>query len=191
MLCSQRFHIALHPARMSSVAQLTTVVQTVAILHNMVTVERREGFVSRRRSGYGMSAPGSGVDDSEGAGAEGTGGGVSAAAAGAGCPGGGGVSAAAAGVGCPGGCGVAGLGPAAGLHGGGKLPGLPGLAPVVVPLAQSPAVRAMLAWREVRSAQEHVALQDDLAEHVWEHRGELLTPYVTSYNKGLFCHPAG
>lgn len=158
-----RFHIALRPARMGTVVQLTTVAKAVAILHNMVTVVRRGGYVSRHRSGYGAGAPGSGVpaagqgsaegdDDEDGV--------------------------AAAGVGGPGGGEGAGLGPAAGLGGGGELPDLDSPAPVVIPLAQSPHVRAMLAWREVRSAREHVALRDDLAEHVWAERGHLLAPYV-------------
>lgn len=152
---------------MSTVPALIAVAKAVVILHNMVTVERREGYVSRTRRGYGAGAAGSGVPAGDGGGAAPEG--EDGAGADGGAP-------AAAGVG-PGG-GVGALGPAGGLGGGGELPPLAGPVPVVHPIAQSAHVRAMLAWREVRSPREHAALREDLAEHVWEHRREALEPYL-------------
>lgn len=160
-----RWHSALHPSRLGTVPQLVAVVKAVCILDNMVTVERREGFVSQTRRGYGQGAPGSGVPAECGGGTEGAGSEAGAAAA-------------AAGVGGPGGGARADLGPAAGLGGGGALPALEAPAPVMLPIAQSPHVRAMRAWREVRSAREHAALRNDLTKHVWEERGELLALYL-------------
>lgn len=62
-----------------------------------------------------------------------------------------------------------------GAAAGADLPALRFPAPVVLPIAQVgiPFVRAMLAWKEVRSAREHV----DLAEHACADRGALLKPY--------------
>jgi len=37
-----RFHVALHPAKYSTVEQMVTVTKAVAILHNMVTEKRRD-----------------------------------------------------------------------------------------------------------------------------------------------------
>lgn len=153
-----RFHVALHPARMGTVPQITTVAKAVCILHNMVTEMRRDGYFSRTRTGYGAGAAVSGA----------TAGGAGGAA----------MDGTFAGVGGPGGGGAAAAGQAAGLGGGGVLPALGIPPPAVVPIAQSPYVRAMLAWREVRSEREHVALRDDLAEHVWAEREKLLAPYL-------------
>jgi len=44
-----RFHIALHPVRHVTVESIVTVAKAVAILHNMVTNKRRDGYVSRTR----------------------------------------------------------------------------------------------------------------------------------------------
>lgn len=46
---TNRFHIVLYPARFSTVTRLTATGRAIAILHNMVIRERRDGFLSRRR----------------------------------------------------------------------------------------------------------------------------------------------
>jgi len=55
---TSRFHVALHPARYASVAQMVTFTEAVAILHNMVTEKRRDGYVSRTRMAAGSPAAG-------------------------------------------------------------------------------------------------------------------------------------
>lgn len=45
-----RFHIALHPGRYRSIAQLNTTTRAVAILHNMIVEVRRDGYLGRRRA---------------------------------------------------------------------------------------------------------------------------------------------
>ena len=50
-----------------------------------------------------------------------------------------------------------------------------------MPIAQAAPnafVRAMMAWKEVRSAEEHVALRKNLAKHIYRDRKELLEPYL-------------
>jgi len=42
-----RFHIAVHSARHVSVESMVTFAKAVAILHNMVSEKRRDGYVSR------------------------------------------------------------------------------------------------------------------------------------------------
>jgi len=79
-----RFHVALHPARYASVAQMVTVIKAVAILHNIVTEKRRDGFVSRTRMAAGSQASGGGAAAGPGQGGGGAGVGRSAAAAAAG-----------------------------------------------------------------------------------------------------------
>lgn len=44
-----RFHIALHPSRYAHVSTLIRTGKAIAILHNMVTELRRDGYVSRSR----------------------------------------------------------------------------------------------------------------------------------------------
>lgn len=154
-----RFYIALRPAPMGTVLQLTTVAKAVAIWHEKKTVVRRGGYVSHRRSGYGVCAPGSGAPAAGQGAAEGD-------------------IVAAAGVGGPGGGEGAGFWPAAGLGGGDELPDLDSQAPVVISLAQSPHVRAILALREMRFARGHVALRDEQGEHEWAECGHLRAPYV-------------
>lgn len=44
-----RFHIALHHAQYATVGTVSAVAKAVAMLHNMVTENRRDGFVSRER----------------------------------------------------------------------------------------------------------------------------------------------
>jgi len=55
-----RFHVAFHPAKYSTVEQMVTVTKAVAILHNMVTEKRRDGYVSRTRMAAGGQAAGGG-----------------------------------------------------------------------------------------------------------------------------------
>jgi len=62
-----RFHIALHPARHVTVESMVTVAKAVAILHNMVTEKRRNGYVSRTRMAAAAQAEAGG----SGGGAEG------------------------------------------------------------------------------------------------------------------------
>lgn len=46
---TNRFHIALHPARFSTVIRLTATGRAIAILHHVVIRERRDGLLWRRR----------------------------------------------------------------------------------------------------------------------------------------------
>ena len=55
-----RFHVALHPAKYSTVEQMITVTKAVAIRHNMITEKRRDGYVSRTRMAAGGQAAGGG-----------------------------------------------------------------------------------------------------------------------------------
>lgn len=74
-----RFHVALHPARAYSVPSLICTAKAITVLHNMVTEHRREGYVSRTRSGYdeggGQGAQGVCGSGGGGGGNEGGGGG--------------------------------------------------------------------------------------------------------------------
>ena len=75
---SARYHIALHPARHVTVKTMVTVAKAVAILQNMVTEKRRDGYVSRTRMAAAaqLAAGGSGGGDAVGGGAEGVGNGA-------------------------------------------------------------------------------------------------------------------
>jgi len=68
-----RFHIDLHSARHVTVESMVTVAKAVAILHNMVTEKRRDGYVSRTRMADAAQAAagGSGGDGAVCGGAEG------------------------------------------------------------------------------------------------------------------------
>ena len=70
-----RLHIALHPARHVTVESTVTVAKAVAILHNIVTEKRRNGYVSRTRMAAAAQAAagGSGGGDAVGGGAGGVG----------------------------------------------------------------------------------------------------------------------
>jgi len=70
-----RFHIALHPARHVAVESNVTVAKAVAILHNIVTEKRCDGYVSRTRMAAAAQAAdgGSGGRDAVGGGAGGVG----------------------------------------------------------------------------------------------------------------------
>lgn len=145
---SARFHIALHPARYARVTTICAVAEAVAILHNMVTELRRGGYLGRQRSELAAALAGDVGGDSED-------GGPALAAAGVGTPGGG--------------------------KGAGTIAPVVGQLPVVLPIAQvapNAFLRAMHAWREVRSAREHVALRDDQAEDIYRDHGTFLEPYL-------------
>jgi len=89
-----RFHVALHHARKASVAQMVTVTKAVAILHNMVTEQRRDGLVSRTRMAAGGQAAGGGglAVWGQGGGGAGAGGSAAPATAGGQAAGGGGLA---------------------------------------------------------------------------------------------------
>jgi len=76
-----RFHVALHPARYASVAQMVTVTKAVAILHTMVTEKRRDEYESRTRTAAGSQATRGGGTAGPGQGGGGAWVGGSAAAA--------------------------------------------------------------------------------------------------------------
>lgn len=63
-----RFHVALHPARYGTVAQLRTTANAAAILHIMMVELRRDAFLGRRRSAEarGEDVSGDGAEDGEG-----------------------------------------------------------------------------------------------------------------------------
>jgi len=63
-----RFHIVFHPARHVTVESMVTVAKAVAILHNMVTEKRPDGYVSRTRMAAAAQAAAAG---GSGGGAEG------------------------------------------------------------------------------------------------------------------------
>ena len=191
-----RFHVALHPAKYSTVEQMVTVTKAVAILHNMVTEKRRDGYVSRTRMAAGGQAAGGGgaaghvgAHGAAGGNAGGGTGGV-AAAGGGGCAGGslaagrgvGGVAAAAS----AGGGGQAAGGGAEGMQddGDGLVGGCdppPAIAPAIAHVAWLPVGtfgQALGAWAETRSEEEHLKLRHDLAEDVWADRATLLVPYL-------------
>lgn len=52
-----RFHILLHPAKYHSVDRIIRTAKAVAILHNMIVINRRDGYISRLRMGdlYGQA----------------------------------------------------------------------------------------------------------------------------------------
>jgi len=124
------FHVAFHPEKYSTVEQMVTVTEAVAILHNMVTEKRRDRYVSRTCMAAGGQAAGvggaTGPAGGQGgdAGNAGGGNGGAAAAGGDGSAGGGLVlgwwAAGGAAAGAPGGQAVGGGGGAAklgGVHG--------------------------------------------------------------------------
>lgn len=149
---TSRFHIALHPARYANVTTICSVAKAVAILHNMVTQVRRGGYLAKQRRDFAVAV----AEETSDSGSLSESGG---SAAGSGAPG--------------------------SRRGGGPLgerfPTAGEAGPDIMPIAQAAPnalVRAMIAWKKVRSAKEHVALRNDLAEHIYRDRGELLEPYL-------------
>lgn len=67
-----RFQMALRPARSTHVSTLIRTAKAIAILHNITTEQRRSGYVSRSRSGFGEGDMAAGAaDDATPAGAGG------------------------------------------------------------------------------------------------------------------------
>lgn len=52
-ILTSRFQIALRPTRSIHVSTLVRTAKAIAILHNMITEQRRNGYVSRSRPGHG------------------------------------------------------------------------------------------------------------------------------------------
>ena len=50
-LLTARFHVSLHPKNYSTVDQMVTGTKAVAIVHNMVTEQQKDGYISRTRVG--------------------------------------------------------------------------------------------------------------------------------------------
>jgi len=191
-----RFHVAFHPAKYSTVEQMVTVTKAVAILHNMVTEKRRDGYVSRTRMAAGGQVAGgggaAGDTGAHGSAAGATGdGNERAAAAGSDASAGGdlvaeqdagGIAAAAAAVGVS----EAVSGGAEGMQEdgdglvrGGDPPSA--IAPAIVYVFWLPVGtfgQALGAWAETRSEEEHLKRRYNLAEDVWVDRAPLLEPYL-------------
>lgn len=195
-----RFHIALNPARYRTVKQMTTTAKSIAILHNMIVEARRDGFAGRRRSAaaaYDAELDGSGAEHSTIAcgGAA-----VDEAAPSAGpdpplFPG------ADAGAGEPpdgAGAAVDEAAPApldsmasvdsddsalGGSGGGGveHLAALPHSLPYFEHADEAitgTLCQRLLAWARTTDTGEHLLLREDLSEHVWADRGDLVKPYL-------------
>lgn len=58
-----RFQMALRPARSTHVSTLIRTAKAIAILHNITTEQRRSGYVSRSRSGFGEGDMAAGAAD--------------------------------------------------------------------------------------------------------------------------------
>jgi len=167
----KRFHVALHPGRYRSVAQLVTTFKAICILHNMCVERRRDSFVSRRRRAAGGDAGANSESGGDGGGSSGGGDGQSGgapddgtAAAGAPAPGGGSAV---------GGGGVAAA--MADIDAAGNAP--PACNPIHHPPAAGMAA-VFDAWAETQNALESERLRDDLTADIYRDRGELLAPYI-------------
>lgn len=185
---TSRFHVALHPARFTTVRRVVRAGQAIAVLHNMVVKHRRDGFLSRQRMGAshahdGVGAAGgggeSGAGDGGPAGADGgsgVGGGGAESGGAAGDAGGRGVGGGGAGGGGPTGAG----GQAAGGLGADGLPPVPNVQAIgaAMPPPEGSFLYELRAREEATDVDEFMALRDDLAAHVWEDRGALLEPYL-------------
>lgn len=190
-----RFHIALHPARYRTVQQLTTTAKAIAILHNMTVEVRREQFTGRRRSaaaaaaaqgaaqGAPAAADGAAIDEAAPPGQDLDSGNGASAESGAGNP----APAAGAAVdeAAPGNAGAAPpestADEAARGTGGVPLPALPHPLPVIEAAEEAiegTLCQGLIAWARTTDTGEHLSLRNDLAEHVWADRGDLLMPYV-------------
>jgi len=167
----KRFHVALHPGRYRSVAQLVTTFKAICILHNMCVERRRDSFVSRRRRAAGGDGGANSESGGDGGGSSGGGDGQSGgapndgtAAAGAPAPGGGSAV---------GGGGVAAA--MADIDAAGNAP--PACNPIHHPPAAGMAA-VFDAWAETQNALESERLRDDLTADIYRDRGELLAPYI-------------
>lgn len=175
-----RFHILLHPAEFHSVDRIVRPAKAVAILHNMVVVSRRDGYVSRGRMGdaYGepdkafavlaaarAAAEAAEAAESDGPAAGGSAGGAAAESDGSEDNGRGRdrpyrVSGPAGASGAGGGV----AGAAADSHGA-----------VLPPSLRKDALRRTSA---VRSPIEHERLREDLMAHVWQNKELALAPFL-------------
>lgn len=177
---TSRFHIALHPARFTTVRRIVLAGKAVAFLHNMAVEHRRGGFLSRRRRGVNVDGSG----EPAGAEAAAPGGGASAGATAgdaavavaAGAEGAGGGASAGAGAGDAAGAAAAGA-----SAGGGGAPAGGGVE-VDMDAVVDPPVGSFLyelrAREEATDADEFAELRDDLAAHIWTDRAALLQPYM-------------
>lgn len=58
---------------------------------------------------------------------------------------------------------------------------LPGMLPDIAPCAAPPAgsiLHNFMTWSALTSPEAHGQLRDDMCEHTWRERGELLEPYL-------------
>jgi len=167
---TSRFHMLLRPSRFTTVPQMIKAVKAMAILHNMIVLERRGHFLGNRRVSDAAAARSGGDGGDDGMGSGGVGGGVAApptlgsAAAGGDDP-----------VGRGGGAGHGGV-----VHT--QLEPLPGGSMPDVRIGMDPPPGSFLFLLQARAAftdnDEFVTLRDDLAEHVYGKRGEYLAPYL-------------
>jgi len=200
-----RFHMLLRPSRFTSVAQMIKAVKAMAILHNMVVLERRGDFLGNRRIAAAAAARGDhGASDGSAAGGE-VGGEVAApSSAGAAATGGddpaglgsvdgrlgvrcgmvGGEVAApsSSGAAAAGGHDPSGLGRGYCSLDHTRLDPLPGGIMPVVRTGVDPPSGSFLFFLEARAAitdhGEFLSLRDDMAEHVFANRGAYLAPYL-------------
>jgi len=160
----------LRPSRFTTVPQMIKAVKAMAILHNMIVLERRGHFLGNRRVSDAAAARSGGDGGDDVMGSDGVGGGVAApptlgsVAAGSDDP-----------VGRGGGAGHGGVGHT-------QLEPLPGGSMPNVRIGMDPPPGSFLFFLQARAAftdkDEFVTLRDDLAEHVYGKRGEYLAPYL-------------
>lgn len=168
-----RFHIALHPARFRTVDKLIEAGTAVAVLHNMLVEARRAGFISRQRmaAAADAAAPGGGVgqaDDTQLGPPDMAATPPGGPAQGPGQAQGAGQDVGAVGSGCL-------------PNGDLLLPPLPMEEPNVSAGATPPDnghFEALVASAEATDGAGHYTLREDLAEHIYAHRRELLEPYL-------------
>lgn len=170
---TNRFHIALYPARFSSVTCIIAAGRAIAILHNVAIREHRDGFLWRSRIAVGGGVPAAApLESSAGDGSVAAD--DSIYGAGGGDPGGGSAVL----EGSDGDNGARKDAPARN-HG---VIGSHGHPPVAVVMAPAPPegwfARSLVARAAATSAVDHQSLCHDLASHVWKNRGTYLAPYL-------------
>lgn len=179
-----RFHILLRPAKFHSVDRIVRTAKAVAILHNMVVINRRDGYLSRRRIGDAFGEPGAAASTLAAAAAaalaEAAGSGTLTAGPAGASGGSGGAAAAGSGAlvaGTP--CGPVGArGAGRVVAGGGSLGGRGGAEAVDGRGCRSGHPDDMQRLSGLRSPTEHERLREDLVEHIWAHRKNALAPYL-------------
>jgi len=205
---TSRFHMLLRPSRFTTVPQMIQAVKAMAILHNMIVLERRGDFLGTRRMSAAAAARSGSGGSYNGTRSGGVGGGVAAppapgaAAAGADNPAGrgggrgrddgtgrGGVGGGVAAPSAPGAAAAGsddpagrGRGAAHGFVAHTSLEPLPGGAMPEVRVGVEPPPGSFLFFLQARAAvtdqDEFVALRDDMTEHVYSKRAEYLAPYL-------------